>query len=54
MNIDSYLPHVCTTFAEKFVTEEELKKTFFSLKSNKIPGYDNINIEVIKKVYEEL
>ena len=35
MNFDSYLPHVCTIFAEKSVTEEELKRAFFSLKPNK-------------------
>ena len=45
MNFDSYLPHVCTIFAEKSVTEEELKKAFFSLKPNRTPGYDNINVK---------
>ena len=54
MNFDSYLPHVCTIFAEKSVTEEELKRAFFSLKLNKTPGYDNINVNVVKKIYEEL
>ena len=33
MNIDSYLPHVCTIFAEKSVTEEELKKGIFLTKT---------------------
>ena len=50
MNFDSYLPHVCTIFAEKSVTEEELKKTFFSLKPNKTPGYDDINVNIVKKI----
>ena len=54
VNFDSYLPHVCTVFAEKSVTEEELKRAFFSLKPNKTPGYDNINVNVVKKIYEEL
>ena len=54
MNFNSYLPHVCTIFAEKSVTEEELKRAFFSLKPNKTPGYDNINVNVVKKIYEEL
>ena len=54
MNFDSYLPHVCTIFAEKSVTEEELKKAFFSLKPNKTPGYDNINVNIVKKIYKEL
>ena len=54
MNFDSYLPHVCTIFAAKSIFEEELKRAFFSLKPNKTPGYDNINVNVIKKIYEEL
>ena len=54
MNFDSYLPHVCTTFADKSVTEEELKRAFFSLIPNKTPGYDNTNVNVVKKIYEEL
>ena len=53
VNFDSYLPHVCTVFAEKSVTEEELKRAFFSLKPNKTPDYDNINVNVVKKVYGE-
>ena len=54
MNFDSYLPHACTIFAEESVTEEALKIAFFSLKPNKTPGYDNINVNVVKKIYEEL
>ena len=54
MIFGSYLPHVCTIFAEKSVTEEELERAFFSLKPNKTPGYDNINVNIVKKIYEEL
>ena len=54
MNFDSYLPHVSTTFTETSVTKDELKRTFFSLKPNKISIYDNINVKVVKKIYEEL
>ena len=54
VNFDSYLPHLCTTLAEKSVTEEELKRAFFSLRPNKTLGYDNINVNVVKKIYEEL
>ena len=54
MKFDSYLPHVCTIFTEKSVTEEELKWAFFSLKPDKTPGYDNINVNVVKKIYQEL
>ena len=49
MNFDSYLPHVCTIFAEKSVTEEELKRAFISLKPNKTPGYDNIMSTLSRK-----
>ena len=54
MNFDSYLPQVCTIFGEKSVAEEELKRAFFSLKPNKTPGYDNINVNVVKNIYQEL
>ena len=54
MNFDSYLPHICTIFAKNSVTEEELKRAFFSLKPNKTPGYDDINVNVVKKMYKEL
>ena len=54
MNFDSYLPLVCTIFAEKSVIEEELKRAFFSLKPNKTPVYDNINVNIVKKIYGEL
>ena len=54
MNFDSYFPHVCTIFAGKSVTKEELERAFFSLKHNKTPGYDNINVNVVKKIYETL
>ena len=51
MNFDSYLRQVCTILVEKSLTEEELKRTFFSLKPNKTPGYNNINVNAIKKTY---
>ena len=54
MNFDSYLPHACTIFAEKSVTEEELKRAFLSFKPNETPGYDNINVNVVKKIYNKL
>ena len=54
MDFDLYLPPICTGFAAKSVTEEELKRAFFSLKSNKTPGYDNKNVNVVKKNYKKL
>ena len=32
----------------------ELKEAFFSLKTNKSPGYDDINLNVVKKCFEEI
>ena len=32
----------------------ELKETFFSLKTNKSPGYDDINFNVVKKCFGEI
>ena len=32
----------------------ELKDAFYSLKSNKSPGYDNISYNVIKKCFDSL
>ena len=54
MDVDSYLPHVCRSFAAKSITEEKLKRAFFSLKPNKTPGYDNVNVNVVKKIHEQL
>ena len=31
-----------------------MKGASVSLKANKTPGYDNINVKVVKKIYEEL
>ena len=33
------------------LTINELKDAFFSLKSNKSPGYDDISFDVIKKCF---
>ena len=32
----------------------KLKEAFFSLKANKIPGYDNIDSNVVKKSFGEI
>ena len=36
------------------LTINEVKKTFFSLKINKSPGYDEISFNVIKNCFSEL
>ena len=51
-NFDWYYPHISTIFADNSITEEEFKKAL--LKPNKTADYDNINVNVTKKTYEEL
>ena len=53
-NFESYLPNVTIIFQEHCLTEEEFKNAFFSLKTNKSPGYDNIHVNVIRNLYNEL
>ena len=53
-NFDSYLPHISTLFTNNSINEEKFKKSFGLLKHNKTAGYDNKNINVIMKTYEEL
>ena len=52
-NFESYLPNITTIFRENCPTEEEFKNVFFSLKTNKSPGYDNIHVNVIRNLYNE-
>ena len=53
-NFDSYLPHISTLLTNNSINEEKFKKSFGLLKHNKTAGYDNKNINVIMKTYEEL
>lgn len=48
-NFDLYFPHISAIFLENSITEEEFKKAYFSLKLYETAGYDNINVNVIKK-----
>ena len=64
-NLASKIPHSSTPF-EYFVNKSyfvmetkppsmnELKDAFYSLKSNKSPGYDDISYNVIKKCFGSL
>ena len=53
-SFESYLPNITTIFRENCLAEEEFKNAFFSLKTNKSPGYDNIHVNVIRNLYNEL
>ena len=52
LNFESYLPKVNTTLNEKFLTENELDEAFKSLKKNKAPGADGLDVNIIISVYE--
>ena len=49
-----YLPDITTALHERALTEEEFKNTFFALKTNRSPGYENLHVNVIRKLYNEL
>ena len=53
-NFESYLPNVTTALSDKPLSEKEFKDTFFTLKTNKSPGYDNLHVNVIISMYHEL
>ena len=52
LNFESYLPKVNTTLNDKSLTENELDEAFKSLKKNKTPGPDGLNVNIIISVYE--
>ena len=51
-NFESYLPNITTSILGKALNEKELKDAFFALK--KIPGYDKLHVNVIRKLYNKL
>ena len=48
----SYLPTVNTTLNETVLSEDELEKAFKSLKKNKEPGHDGLDVNIFTSVYE--
>ena len=50
----SYISQVNTTMSEYPLSINELKEAFFSLKSNKSPGYDEINFNIVRKCFGQL
>ena len=53
-NITSCLPNINTSILEKSLNEKDVKDAFFALKINKTPGFDKLNVNVIKKLYHKL
>ena len=54
MLFESFLKRVNTTLPSQSLLINELKNIFFSLKTNKSPGADKINFNVIKHCFGEL
>ena len=52
LNFESYLPKVNTTLNEKSLTENELDEAFKSLKKNKAPGPDGLDVNIIISAYK--
>ena len=50
-NFEFYLPNITTVLSDKPLAEKEFKDAFFSLKTNKSPGYDNFHVNVIRNMY---
>ena len=53
-SLESYLANITTVLSDKPLLEKEFKDTFFTLKTNESPGYDNLNVNVIRSMYPEL
>ena len=50
----SFLNKIDKTMPADPVTINELKEAFFSLKTNKSPGYDEVSSNIIKNCFSEL
>ena len=50
----SFLNRTHSIMEKNSLTINELKEDFFSLKTNKSPGYDDINFNVVKKCFGEI
>ena len=50
----SFLNQTHSIMEKNSLSINELKETFFSLKTNKSPGYDDINFNVVKKCFGEI
>ena len=53
-NFESFLPDITAALSVKPLSEKEFKDAFFTLKTNRNPGYDHLHVNVIKSMYHEL
>ena len=52
LTFESYLPTANTTLNETVLSEDEFEEAFKSLKRNKAPGHDGLDVNIITSVYE--
>ena len=52
LTFKSYLPTVNTTLKETVLSENEFEEAFKTLKRNKAPGHDGLDVNIITSVYE--
>ena len=52
-NFESYLPNITTALSDKPLTKKEFKDAFFTMKTNKSPGYDHLHVNVIRSIYHK-
>ena len=53
-SFDMYLKESDSSFEKVTLSDEELKTAFFSLKSGKSPGFDEINYNIVKQNFNSL
>ena len=53
-SFESCFPEIAATLSDKPLSENKLKDTFSTLKTNKSPGYDNLHVNVVRSMHHEL
>ena len=53
-SFSSFLNQTHSILKKNSLSINELKEAFYSLKTNKSPGYNNINFNVVKKCFGEI
>ena len=54
LTFESYLPTVNTTLNEAVLSKDKIEEAFKSLKRNKAPGHNGLDVSIITFVYEFL
>ena len=53
-HFETYLSHNESSLLERYLTDEEFATAYFSLKTNKSPGYDEVNANVIINTFKNI